>query len=111
MSVAAKRPWCALEMQAGVLYDLFEFVEKYPLLRAKSKDDLAVNDVVVCYSEKAGKFPTALGTVKHVGFTKLADDHMDGKVGHVFVLPYNKARVNRRKPLNGLQINVLFYLF
>ena len=44
------------------------------------------------------------GRIEEVGPTTLVDGHEDGKVGDVFVLEFNKSRVNKRKPLNEQKV-------
>ena len=79
------------------LYNLFEFLQKYPI--EKGKDPIQEGDVCVCWSEDTS-MPQDVGTVKHVGRTNLTPQHQDGKVGDVHILSFAKARLNREKPLN-----------
>lgn len=87
-----------LPSMSGALHNLFEFLEDFVLDRCKGREDVATGDVVVCFDDDGTLM--ALGTVKHVGKTKLAKDHSDGTFGEVFVLPFSKARYKRGTPLN-----------
>ena len=88
----------------GALYDLFEFLAKYNVNRAKGSQDLSEGDIVICLRGKTGSRPRdvlSLGKVVHVGPTPLATGHEDGKTGDVFVLDYSKVRYKKDRPFNG----------
>ena len=88
----------------GALYDLFEFLAKYNVKRAQTREDVKEGDIVICLRGKKGSRPRnviSLGKVIHVGPTPLATGHEDGKVGHVFVLDYTKVRHKKDRPFNG----------
>ena len=83
--------------------NLFEFLAKYNVNRAKTRQDVKEGDIVVCLKGKKGSLPRnviSLGKVIHVGPTPLAKGHEDGKVGHVFVLDYTKVRFRKDRPFN-----------
>ena len=84
---------------AGALLDLFEFLKRYSLEKCKGQKDVKNGDVVACFDTTTKKC-LGIGTVKHVGRTKLSDDHPDGEFGDVFVLSYEKGRSKKDTPLN-----------
>ena len=79
------------------LYNLFEFLEQYKIVRCSKAGDLKTGDIVVCWTNKTA---TCLGKVVDSGHTDLIHDHEDGPYGEVFVLPYFKGRVKAGTPYN-----------
>ena len=86
--------------QETALYDLFEFFERFDVPRIQKFTQVKERDVVACFQGE-GKKPVSVGTVVHVGTTPLCKGHEDGEAGELYVLPFSKARYNKKKPLNG----------
>ena len=84
---------------ARKLLDAEEFLKKHPQLRVKKHEELKVGQRVACFVK--GEL-VEVGTVKHVGRTKLGDQHEDGVFGDAFILSCKKSRRNTRKKLHGL---------
>ena len=72
----------------------------HSLARAKVEKDVSVGDIVACFGNDDTII--GIGTVKHVGRVRLSPHHEDGEFGEVFVLPFSKTRINKRKHLTGV---------
>ena len=90
------------------LLNVKELLKIYNLARAKVEKDVSVGDIVACFGHDDTFI--GVGTVKHVGHIRLSPHHEDGEFGEVFVLPYSKTRINKRKHLTGLLLLVLLLL-
>ena len=82
------------------LLNVKELLTLYDLARAKVEKDVSVGDIVACFGNDDTLI--GIGTVKHVGHVRLSPHHEDGEFGEVFVLPYSKTRINKRKDLTGV---------
>ena len=100
--------------QLPKLQNLNAFVRAYgktSLVIPKKHADLEVGDIVLCREQGSGaEEPTMLGKVVHVGRQRLVGKakEQDGNFGDALVLPYNKSRINTKKPFNG---NLFFVFF
>ena len=75
------------------------------LHRCESEEDVCKGDIVACFNQNKNQNPVMLGRVVHVGRKKLCPGHEDGTYGEVFVLPFNKTKVNfREKTMEGVCI-------
>ena len=82
------------------LLNVKELLTLYDLARAKVEKDVSVGDIVACFGNDDTLI--GIGTVKHVGHVRLSPHHEDGEFGEVFVLPFSKTRINKRKDLTGV---------